>query len=72
MAFYIKELWRNTDKKMSEVPYKLVNDGLGICNTGYGFEHKIKGLICALGGIGCNVDHHMVLSMNIWEKLNAK
>ncbi len=36
------------------------NGGVGLCNTGSG-----KRLICALGGIGCDVDHITVARINL-------
>lgn len=36
------------------------NRGLGTCNTGSG----IRGIVCVLGGIGCNVDHERLAYYN--------
>lgn len=40
--------------------YQAENGGLGMCNTGSG-----QRMICALGGIGCDVDHITIAKMNL-------
>lgn len=38
--------------------YLAANDGWGMCNTGWGVHRpEYETCVCALGGIGCNVDH---------------
>ena len=45
--------------------YRQENEGLGMCNTGWGREHGYPKLVCALGGIGCNVDHIAIVRDNL-------
>lgn len=60
-------LWRRTIQRDQsthtwehEPANRACNGGLGNCNTGSG-----KRMICALGGIGCDVDHISIARMNL-------
>lgn len=55
-----RETWR------FQPDYREKNDGAGYCNTAWGNDNDTH-VICALGGIGCNVDHFAILRDRMCE-----
>jgi hypothetical protein len=46
---------------------RLVNNGLGLCNTGSG-----RRIVCAFGGIGCNVDHAWIAFNHVQSQMPSQ